>query len=184
MNTQKQIYSQNWLKFIIGWVIVFAIRMVPFRPANVEPVLATQMPFSKRYGMIAGFVFAFLNILVYDAFTSGVGSWTWLVAITYGAIGVLAGWWFSKRKGNVANYALFAIVATLLFDLITGVLAGPLLFGQSFMSAFVGQIPFTLRHLIGNTIFAAVASPLIDRWVVKNKKFETKVLFGKLAKQG
>ena len=40
-------YQKNWVKFIIGWAAVFLARLLPFRPPNVEPVLATLMPFSK-----------------------------------------------------------------------------------------------------------------------------------------
>ena len=31
--------------------VVFVIRLLPFRPANFEPMLATLMPFGKRYGI-------------------------------------------------------------------------------------------------------------------------------------
>ncbi|HEY4522280.1 MAG TPA: hypothetical protein VJH91_01435 [Candidatus Paceibacterota bacterium] len=64
--------------------------MIPFRPPNFEPMLATMMPFSKRYGVVGTFLFGFLGIVFFDAVTSGWGSWTWITALCYGALGVAA----------------------------------------------------------------------------------------------
>ena len=46
------------------------------------------------------------------------------------------------------------------------------------MEALVGQIPFTLRHLLGNIILALVVSPAIEWWVITNPKLETRTVFG------
>lgn len=67
---------------------------------------------------------------------------------------------------------LFAIAATIFFDLLTGVLLGPVLFGGSMREAFIGQIPFTVKHLLGNIFLAATVSPAIDRWAVSNRQLE------------
>ena len=45
--------GKNWVKYAIGFVVCFAIRLVPFRPPNVEPVMTATMPFSKRFGWIS-----------------------------------------------------------------------------------------------------------------------------------
>jgi len=58
---------------------------------------------------------------------------------------------------------------------------GPLLFGQTFMSAFIGQIPFTFWHLGGNIAFAAILSPLIYDWVIDNKNLELSEVIKKLS---
>lgn len=99
--------APNGLKFLIGWVVCFAIRFATrLNPAfaNVEPIMATTMPFGRRFGIFAGFVFATLSIFLFDAMTSGIGIWTWVTAATYGTIGVAASlvlgrlkgaWWFS-----------------------------------------------------------------------------------------
>lgn len=163
--------AANWPKFVIGWVICFAIRLATrLNPlfANVEPIMATTMPFGRRFGMIAGFCFAALSIFLFDAFTSGIGVWTWATAATYGGIGVAASLILGRLKGTWWQYGLFALVATIVYDLITGVLLGPVLFGGSMREAFIGQIPFTLKHLLSNVILGAVLSPLIDRWVIRD----------------
>ena len=173
---QTALYRENFFKFILGWLFVFVVRLIPFRPPNIEPVLATQMPFSKHYGKFAGFLFAFINIVIYDSVTSGIGMWTWVTAFAYGFLGVLAGWFFKNRKSSWLNYGIFAVIGTLIYDALTGLTIGPLFFGQPFMEALIGQIPFTLNHLLGNTAFAVVVSPILYSWVVLNPKLETQSL--------
>jgi energy-coupling factor transport system substrate-specific component len=167
------VYKKDWPKFVIGWVVCFLIRLFPFRPPNIEPILTTQMPFAKRYGWFGGFVFGFLSILIFDAVTSGVGMWTWITGAAYGLLGVGAYFFFRKREGKISNFLIFGIVGTILYDAVTGLSIGPLFFGQTFMEAFVGQIPFTLNHLLGNVVFSVVVSPLIYRWVVTNENLGT-----------
>ena len=163
---------KNWPKFIIGFVACLLIRLIPFRPPNIEPILATQMPFSKAYGAYIAFAFAFLSIVIYDLVTGTLGIWTLLTASTYGVLGLVAAFYFKNRKANSWNFAKFAIAGTIFFDAVTGLSIGPLFFGQSLSGAFFGQIPFTALHLLGNVSFALVLSPAIYRFVVENKKLE------------
>ena len=58
-------------------------------------------------------------------------------------------------------------MGTLFYDAVTGLTIGPLFFHQSFIVSLVGQIPFTVLHLLGNVSFAIVLSPMIERWLVK-----------------
>ncbi|MEK7588318.1 MAG: hypothetical protein AAB438_00690 [Patescibacteria group bacterium] len=165
-------YTKNWFKFGLGFIMCLLIRLFPFRPPNIEPILATQMPFSKRYGALAGFSFAFLSIVLYDLLTGTVGTWTFVTAGTYGVLGLWAYFFFKKREMKKLNYVKFAVLGTLFFDAVTGLSIGPLFFGQSFIEAFLGQIPFTLMHLAGNITFAIIISPLIYKYIIENKKFE------------
>lgn len=160
------------LKFIIGWVAVFLFRLIPFRPPNFEPMLATVMPYSKRYGILGSFLFGFLGILLFDAVTSGWGIWTAVTALAYGAVGIGSHFYFKNREASVGNFVGFGIVGTLFYDAVTGLTIGPLFEHQSFMVALSGQIPFTLMHLLGTTVFAIVLSPALYRWVVKNEVLE------------
>jgi hypothetical protein len=165
----------SWPKFFIGWVVCFALRFATsLNPAfaNIEPVTATLMPFGRRFGVIGGFAFGFLSMVLFDAVTSGIGVWTWVTAFTFGAMGIAANLVLGRLRGTWWQYVLFTIIATILYDLITGVFLGPVLFGGSMREAFMGQIPFTLRHLLGNIILAAVLSPAIDRWVVRNERLQ------------
>lgn len=163
----------GWLKFILGWALSFALRLVPFRPPNVEPILAVQTPFTKRYGFLAGFVFAVVNIALFDIVTGAVGIWTLVTAGAYGLLALFSTWYFRNRAATPLHYGLNAVYATLLYDAVTGLTIGPLVFGQSFSEAFFGQIPFTLYHLLGNVTLGVLVSPLIARWLVTNPHLES-----------
>lgn len=175
-------HKKDWLKFIIGWLTCFFIRLTPFRPPNVEPVLATTMPFSKKYGWEASFLFAFLSIFIFDFFTQKVGVWTLVTGIVYGLLGIGSFLYFRKRKSTPINYLKYAIVGTIFYDALTGLTIGPLVFKMPFMVALVGQIPFTVNHLLGNIVFSVTLSPAIYKWVVENKNLATDVILAKLVK--
>lgn len=168
------IFATGALKFIIGWVAVFLFRMIPFRPPNFEPMLATVMPFSKRYGPWGAFAFGFFGIVLYDAITSGWGSWTWVTALSYGALGIGAHYFFKNREASVKNFLVFGIPATILYDALT-MLIGPVFNHQSFALALAGQIPFTLMHLAGTITFSVLLSPALYRWVIENESLEFSV---------
>lgn len=164
------------LKFLIGWTAVFLFRLIPFRPPNVEPLMATLMPFSKRYRATGSFAFAFFGIVLYDAVTSGFGAWTWVTAICYGTLGIASHYYFANRSASRLNFVGFGVVATLFYDAATGLTIGPLFNHQPFMQALAGQIPFTILHLLGTVTFATLLSPLIYKWLVENEalEFETR----------
>lgn len=165
-------FTTGWLKFVIGWTTVFLFRLIPFRLPNVEPMLATVMPFSKRYGPLGSFLFGFLGIALYDAVTSGWGMWTVVTALAYGLLGIAAHFYFKNRSASVRNFLSFGIVGTIVYDAVTGLTIGPLFMGQSFPVALAGQIPFTLLHLAGTVVFATLLSPALYRWVVESEVFE------------
>jgi len=170
----------GWLKLLIGFVAVFLVRLLPMRPANFEPMLATLMPFSTRFGFLTSFLFGFLGIALFDLVTSGIGMWTVVTGFMYGALGVGAHLYFAKRKASTKNFLAFGIVGTLVYDAVTGLTVGPLFFGQPFVVALIGQIPFTLMHLLGTVVFTLALSPVLYRWVVKNDTLEVPVLAHRL----
>ena len=167
-----KMHNENWFKYIAGFVICLLLRLIPFRPPNVEPILATQMPFSRIYGWFASFLFAFLSIVLFDLLVGKVGMWTFITAGTYGVLGVWASFFFKNRDNSRWAYAQFALIGTLFFDIVTGFSIGPLFFHQSLLEAFIGQIPFTAMHLLGNVGFAVILSPLIYSYILTNKKLE------------
>lgn len=161
--------NKNWSKYILGFLGVLFIRLIPFRAPNIEPILAAQMPFARKYGHLASFLFGFLSIVVYDLLTSGIGSWTMITAFAYGFLGLGASYFFKNRSGW-KNYAIYAVIGTILYDAVTGLTVGPIFFDQPFMAALIGQIPFTALHLLGNVSFAIILSPVIEMWINKESK--------------
>lgn len=163
---------KNWIKYTITFVSVIAFRLMPFRAPNVEPIMAVIMPLSKTHSKFMTFAFGFLGIAIFDSITSGFGIWTLVTAIAYGLLGLGASYYFQNRSGW-KSYALYAFIGTLVYDIFTGLSIGPLFFHQSFVASLVGQIPFTLIHLLGNVSFAIVLSPVIEKWLVKEERVHT-----------
>jgi uncharacterized membrane protein len=168
-----KIFANNWFKYVVGLIACLSVRLIPFRPPNIEPILAIQMPFSRNYGKTVSFSFAFLSIILYDIITTEVGVWTFITALSYGLLGVWANVYFKNKENKVVDYVKFAIFGTIAYDIVTGLSIGPLFFNQSFVSALIGQIPFTLMHLLGNISFAILLSPAIGSLINQNKKTET-----------
>ena len=139
-------------------------RLLPFRPPNVELILASGMSVAKVQGKLSGFFYCALSILAFDLLTGTLGPWSLITSLTYGILGFLAGWYFKTRSGR-RHFVCFAIVGTLFYDAVTGLSIGPLFFGQSFLMAILGQIPFTLMHLLGNVAFAVIWSPFLARFL-------------------
>lgn len=163
------------LKALILWTSVLVFRLMPLRAPNVEPLLAVLMPVSTRIGMIASFTFGFTSIAVYDFLTAGIGMWTLVAGIAYGMLGVGASIYMRYAKETRIGFVSFAIVGTLAYDVATGMVAGPVLFEQSFSTALAGQIPFTILHLLGAVLFAVVLSPLLSRWLNSSSVFSFSV---------
>lgn len=170
MNANKKNYFKFSPKFFLALILCLLARLIPLRAPNVEPILATMMPFSRAYGAFTGFSFAVLSILLYDTLTGTLGVQTFFTTLAYGLLGLWAANYFKKRKGNTMDYVSFAIVGTLFYDAITGLTVGPIFFHQSFWTSFIGQIPFTALHLIGNILFAFILSPAIYSFLVRKRE--------------
>jgi hypothetical protein len=162
--------KESWLKYCIGLGVCLGLRLIPGRPPNVEPILAAAMPFAKRYGYAPGFAFGFLSIAFFDLITGQLGEWTFVTAAAYGLVGFGAAAFLKKRPSSAWNYFLYSIVGTLAYDALTGLTIGPLFFRQPFYAALLGQIPFTLLHLLGSCALAFLISPSLYRWVVLSRK--------------
>ena len=170
-----QTNRKNYFKFSLALVLCLLVRLIPFRAPNVEPILATVMPFSKAYGALTGFSFAVLSILLYDVITGTLGIQTFFTTFAYGIIGLWSAHYFKKNQANKWSYVRFAIFGTLFFDVFTGLTVGPIFFQQSFLGSLMGQIPFTVLHLIGNVTFAIILSPVIYNFLIRNPVRNQKV---------
>ncbi len=170
---------KNLIKYAIGLLTVIFLRLVP-HPPNVEPIMATMMPFAKRWGKLAGLFFTLIAILSFDLITGTLGVWSIMTAGTYALLGIAAGFYFKNKENKIKYYIGFSVVGTLIYDAITGIGTGMLFFKQSFMLTLMGQIPFTLYHLAGNIALAAIVSPLLYKWVLENKQLETQTVIDKV----
>ena len=157
------------VKFSFLLISCLFFRLLPFRAPNIEPITAAIMPLSGAYGKFVGIIFAILSVVLFDFLTGTLGVQTFFTAGAFGVLGLWSASYFKKRKGTTMNYVRFAIVGTLFFDVVTGLTVGPIFFHQSFFASFVGQIPFTALHLLGNIVFAAILAPGIYNFLIKKK---------------
>jgi uncharacterized membrane protein len=171
---------QNTIKYAIGLLTVIGLRLLP-HPPNVEPIMSTMMPFSKKWGWLSGMIFGLLAILSFDLLTNTLGIWSLVTAGTYALLGIFAGLYLKNKENKIRYYVAFSIIATIIYDAITGIGIGMLFFNQSFITTFTGQIPFTLYHLGGNIVLSSIVSPILYKWVINNSQLETQHVLNKIA---
>jgi len=161
-------------KYVAGFIGTLVFRLVtPFLGlVNFSPIMATQLAGAKAYGPILAGVYGALSIALVDILVGKVGLWTLVTSITYGVVGVWGASFFKNRQASRKNFVIASIAGTLFFDFVTGICMGPILFGQPLSVAFIGQIPFTLHHLLGNLFFALVLAPWFYKKIMENPKWE------------
>jgi len=174
MNNELKNSFTGLPKYIVGFLgtLIFRLLSPFFGLWNISPLMATELAGAKAYGPWVGGLYGALSIALVDIIMGKTGSWTIVASITYGLVGVFGAYFLKNRSASAKNFIIISIIGTLFFDLITGVLMGPLLFGGSIIAAAIGQVPFTIRHLLGNTFFAAVLAPWFYHKIMTNPKFE------------
>ena len=109
---------------------------------------------------IGAFAYSLVDILPAAFGAQGtIGIWTLTGALTWGIVALL----YSRQKpnGSPLNFAKLGIAGTLLFDAITGPIASTLIWGMPFSDSLIGQIPFTLKHLLGIAAVSLMLAPLL-----------------------
>lgn len=155
---------KKYFKPFLAFTFVLFFRLLPVRPPNVEPILGTIMPLSKKYGILSAVMFSVVSIVLYDALTAGIGGYTWTTALTYALLSIGSGLYFMNRQTNIKNFVGVSVVGIIFYDIMTGIVLGPLFTGGNVYMALVGQIPFTALHLMGGVVFAIVLSPILSKW--------------------
>lgn len=159
-------------KFGLSMVFCNAYRLLRFIPNN-DPIMGCMLPFCREGKWWNSALFAFLTMVSFDIVTAKVGIWTLVTAGTYAAIGILFYWYYrGKAKIGIKTYLGSGIAGVLLFDFITGPIMSSWMFGMTFMEALVGQIPFTILHLISVSAFVLILTPLLDRHLINHPKLE------------
>lgn len=161
-------------KYAAGFVCTLVVRLLtPFLGlSNVSPLMATELAGSKAYGPWVGGLYGVLSIILLDGIVGRIGSWTALTALAYGAVGVCGAYVLKSRPASPWNFVAVSVAGTLFFDMVTGILMGPLLYGQPWAEAVVGQVPFTVRHLAGNMFFGALLAPWFYRKIMNNPAWD------------
>lgn len=117
--------------------------------------------FRGRYAFFAGALcYSLVDVVPALLGAQGtVGLWTLTGALAWGLVAVL----FARQKpnGSPFTFAKLGIGGTLLFDALTGPVASTFVWGMPFSDALVGQIPFTVKHLLGIAAVSLVLAPLL-----------------------
>lgn len=147
--------------FFISFFCLF-LRSILIGFPNIEPVSSSIICLGKKFNFTQLFLFGFLNILFFDILTFRFGTWTFFTALTYAAVGL--GTYFIKQ--NKIHYLTYSIVSTLIYDVITGLIIGPVLLNQEFKTALIGQIPFSIFHVLGNLAFTLLFTYALELFFV------------------
>lgn len=174
LQKQLQILKlKEWL-VLMGFIFGAALLRVPMQALpNVEPltffaILAGWL-FGRKKGFLVGVSSLYIsNFLVFG----GQGPWTIFQVIGYGITGFLGG--FLRKKATIIETVVLVLIATLIMQIIFNIGWG-LMFGVNIFIAFLTAIPFTLTHLISNSIFALFL-PKVRKIVYEKGRFNEKEL--------
>jgi hypothetical protein len=159
--------SMGLLIFGLGLLVSSVLRLAKLFPNN-DPIMAVMLPYAKQKRRWMAVAFPVLAMVLFDLLSAQVGIWTVVTAATYG----LLGWGFAVlcarrdargRRSGVLTYLSLGVAGVFVFDFVTGPVMSSLMFGMSFQQALLGQIPFTLWHLVSVSTYALVVSPALER---------------------
>jgi|TARA_B100001971_G_C18240904_1_gene570836 uncharacterized membrane protein len=109
----------------------------------------------------------------------GQGPWT-IIHIANGALaGLLAGI-FLYKKTTLPKVITITLISTLLFEISINTMSGLLFFGL--FASFISAIPFTITHIISNTILS-LAIPKAKKEITEKGKLNQKELSEKYIKK-
>ncbi|MBT6143549.1 hypothetical protein HOH51_03480 [bacterium] len=170
------------LKSLMALLVVIILRLLP-HPPNFEPITATIMPFSRSYGIWWSVLFAVSAVLFYDLLTMTLGVWSLFTAGCYALLAVFFTWALKFKANNPWMYVVYGAIATVFYDLFTAYTVSVLIYKQDLMLTLIGQIPFTINHLLSTVFFGFVLSPWIDRWFVSEEKLSWDWRFWRVLKR-
>ena len=152
----------------LSFIAAFILRLLKIFPNN-DPLVAFILPTSKN-SFLHSLVFILLSVFLFDFLTSGIGIWTYSVAAAYIILGLSCGYVLRRVKTiKLWHYISASTVLILLFDFFTGPILSTFIFGIPFYASFLGQIPFTVAHLISGLSYTIILVPFLDKSIAKNE---------------
>ena len=158
----RQILLNNGLILVVAWLTCLAIRL-SFSPLlYLDPFPGVFLLINRQLKGVNGFLFIASQFFCFDYLTNALGIWTILIAIAYSAIEFGLNHYTRQHSYTLSNGLLYTAIAVLSFDCISMTI-GPLFFQQPLLSAVIGQIPFTLEHLVRASIFTTALNMLLQQ---------------------
>jgi multisubunit Na+/H+ antiporter MnhG subunit len=140
-----------------------------------------MLPFARQDKWWNAALFSFITMVSFDLLTGMVGIWTLVTALTYAGLGILFHQIYkNKKKINLKTYLGSGIIGVLIFDFITGPIMSSWMFQLPFEFALIGQIPFTLLHLVSVSVFIVILTPLLDVHLMNSSHLEDQKVWNKL----
>ena len=148
-------------KYLIGFILTMVFRLFRVFP-NADPIMGFVVPAAKREPIWKSALFAFSAILLFDVITNAVGIWTVVTSLTYGAVAVMISIIIRNRKATLPKYIGVGALGVIVFDVITGPLMSTFIFDMPLWASTLGQIPFTVMHLISVVFMVTIIAPFVD----------------------
>jgi hypothetical protein len=161
--------------FALSLGLVTVLRLARLFPNN-DPIMAVMLPYARR-SRASAVIFPVAAMVLFDLLSRQVGLWTAVTAGTYGLLGFGFSWLYRilSRRGykiSSATFPLFGVAGVLVFDFLTGPIMSSVLFHMSFLEALVGQVPFTLHHLLSVAAYTLTVSPALNHMLGQIERLE------------
>jgi len=109
-------------------ILAAAISRLVLYPNNLSPIIGMSL-FSgavikdKKLAFVMPLMAMFLSDVMFEVFNVAKGFWGWWQLLNYGALILITCFGFFMKKINVINVAVFSIVSTVVFYLLSNTIA-------------------------------------------------------------
>lgn len=172
---QLQVLRQREVILLASFVFAGVIGRVIMQPLpSVEPItffaVLSGWLFGKKKGFLAGASSLYLsNFFV----IGGQGPWTLFQAAGFGIAGFLGG--FLRKNARISECIPIMLLSTLMFEIVMNI--GSVIFlPLSIFTLFFTALPFTLIHILSNSIFATLL-PAVKRHIEKKGNFNEREVY-------
>ncbi len=176
LQKQMQVLKQRELLLLASFVLAGVLGRVLMQALpSVEPITFFAMLSGWLFGWKRGFITGASSLYLSNFFVfGGQGPWTLFQAAGFGIAGFLGG--FLRKKAGILECLSLMLLSTLIFEIIMNTSSAVFL-PLSLPILFFTALPFTLVHIISNSIFSTLL-PRIKRYAEKKGKFDEREVYG------
>ncbi|OGB97827.1 hypothetical protein A3F06_00335 [candidate division TM6 bacterium RIFCSPHIGHO2_12_FULL_36_22] len=166
---KKNIQIDRSILLITAWFTCLFMR-TSLQHCAIDPFPGFLLLLNRQFNQLSCFIFMLMQFFVFDYINDAIGGWTLITAISYASIAVYLNFYTHNKRITIAQSILYTATAAICFDAIT-LWIGPLYFGQPITSALIGQIPFTIDHVIRACLFNVAIKAIYEQTsCIKNKQ--------------
>ncbi len=149
----KNILKNKSLKYISFWLLSASFCLL-FKyslnlPGNIDLIWGIQLLLAQIFGPIALGLWSATTILGGDLLADNWGTWSIVTSISYFLVSCLTSALVKTKNYSFINSLIFTVLVTIFYDLLTAS-TGPLFFEQAWLVMLIGQVPFSLVHMVSN----------------------------------